>query len=240
MSLSLFLPVTYRSGDTQGCGDLRQVNGKPSFDLNIIDDLEIDDASSATITAQVSNWIPGSAEISVLDNESKEIFVTLSSVVGEGAGQLKEAGTVRLSGTSTSDLTIDLFSSDTTEIAVPATVIVPKNTNLVKFDLTIMDDAEIDGPQTVSIAARAIGFTNGTATLTINDNETPPMTVAPHPPHLSTNNSPSVDLSWNTGEGEILINGDFETGRFLGLDKSEHRQRRFRHQRRHGGSGRAG
>jgi hypothetical protein len=55
--------------------------------------------------------------------------------------------------------------------------------------------------------------------LTVNDNETPPIPVTPFPAHLSTNNSPTVSLSWSSGEGEILVNGGFESGDFSGWVK---------------------
>jgi hypothetical protein len=100
-----------------------------TFDLTVVDDLEIDGPSTAVVTAHVENWQDGSASISVLDNERKEITVSLKRYAGEGNGMLKDAGTVRIPGTLVDDLTVSLVASDPSELTVPAAVVIPKKSD---------------------------------------------------------------------------------------------------------------
>jgi hypothetical protein len=187
-----------------------------TFDLWIHDDGEIDGPNPVLITAHVDNWVEGSALITVLDNERADLTVTVRSQVAENSGVLVHDGTVRLSGTLDHDLVVSLGSSDPTKITVPLTVTVPKGETKADFDLTVLDNGQIDGARTITISAQAPGFTDGKADLIVNDDETPPIPSAPQPADRSTNAPPNLVLSWGTGQGEILANGGFETGDLSG------------------------
>jgi uncharacterized repeat protein (TIGR01451 family) len=187
-----------------------------TFELRILDDHRIDGTREATVTASVANWTPGTGTISVLDNEDRNLKLALRPCVGENSGVVKAAGSVSLSGTLPADLVVSLTSSDTSELTVPPTVTIPAGQTAVDFDLTAVDDEEVDGPQTVTVAAAAPDFTGTAAVVLVGDDETPPVPARPTPPHLSTNNPPNLTLSWTTGEGEAIVNGGFETGDFSG------------------------
>ena len=73
----------------------------------------------------------------------------------ESGGVLAEAGTVTLDRVPTSDVLIELNSADTTEVTVPSTVTILAGQTSAKFDVTIVDDAEIDGIQTAMVGAHA-------------------------------------------------------------------------------------
>ncbi len=93
-----------------------------AFDLTIIEDTEIDETQTVTINASVTGWISGRDTINVQDNEPKNLIVVIPATATEGGSVLSNAGTVSSSGTLVSDLVVDLMSSDTSEVTVPATV----------------------------------------------------------------------------------------------------------------------
>ncbi len=68
-------------------------------------------------------------------------------------------------------LTVTLSSSKVSEATVPATVTIPAGAVSTNFDVSLIDDARLDGLQTVSLQASATGFANDATTLLIRDQE---------------------------------------------------------------------
>ncbi len=193
-----------------------------SFDLTVMDDLELDGPQEVTITAHVANWTDGRDTIQVRDNDKRQLSVNLPALVSEGNGVLAAAGLVRLAATQTNEQVVELSSSDTTELVVPKTVTIPVGRFSARFDLTVVDDSMIDGLRTVKVTATAKHFGKGTAEIGILDDETP---LAPYDPHPGDGvHEVPVDtaLSWGTGIGDILVNGDFETGDLTGWTAVNH------------------
>jgi uncharacterized repeat protein (TIGR01451 family) len=178
------------------------------FSATIVDDTKIDGDQSATITAHVPNWTDAVAIVVVHDNETTNLVVTLPATAREGDGTLLNAGTVRISGTLTTNLTVSLLSSDTTELTVPPTMTILAGQTSGTFSPTVIDDTEVDGPQTVTVTASAFGFSDGATNMIVNDNESPPIPFNPSPAHLATNVIQTTGLAWSSGAvpGEIITN----------------------------------
>ncbi|MFC1766157.1 DUF4347 domain-containing protein, partial [Planctomycetota bacterium] len=101
-------------------------------------------------------------------------FNTLSltidpAIINENGGTA--TATVYRNGSTTGNLTVTLQSNDTSEATVPSTVIIPDGVFSAVFTLTAVDDALLDGTQTVTITASANGYFSGTATLQVLDDE---------------------------------------------------------------------
>lgn len=108
-----------------------------------------------------------------------------STTFSEGAGSGSVFGTVvRNSGTANS-LQVLLSSSAETAAKVPASVTIPAGQTSVSFPVTAIDDALVDGSQTTTITASAAGFDPVTATLTVEDNDSPKLTVSIAPQSVS-------------------------------------------------------
>ncbi|MHC4457696.1 MAG: CFI-box-CTERM domain-containing protein [Planctomycetota bacterium] len=123
---------------------------------------ESDPNNTNDSTAATTNVLaPGSLSLSVL----------IPAEATEGDGVLTGQGTVTLSELIGTDLTVSLSSSDTTEVTVPTTVVIPQGSISVNFDLTILDDPEIDGTQSVIITASATDWTSDVDTIDIQDND---------------------------------------------------------------------
>lgn len=119
---------------------------------------------------------PGSATIHVTDSES--LLVSASpATISENNGL--STGTVTRSNTDTSSpLTVTLASSDVTAAIVPATITIPAGQRSVTFTITGVDDAVIDGNQSVTISATAALYNGGGTTLTVTDDDQPRLTLA--------------------------------------------------------------
>jgi len=103
--------------------------------------------------------------------EKGSIVLTIPLTATEGDGILENEGTVTISDTLDSALVVSLVCSDTSEVTVPATVTVPAGHTEASFDLTIVDDSEIDGTQTVTVTGSAAGWASGSSTIEVEDDE---------------------------------------------------------------------
>ena len=142
-----------------------------TFTLPIINDYIIDGLQTVTLTARVEGWTDGVAHMFVIDDERMVLSVVLPTSSSEHAGTLVNAGRVRVSGTTPTDLHVSLSSSDTGEITVPDFVTIPGGKSEVRFDITLMDDTEIDGVQTATILAQSPGFIPGSDAMDVHDSD---------------------------------------------------------------------
>jgi hypothetical protein len=97
----------------------------------------------------------------------------------EGDGILAGQGRVSISPAAISDTTINLTSSNTNKLTVPTAVIIPTGSSNALFDLTIIDNALLDGDQTPIISATCLVCTNSPQTkqMIVHDNETATLVV---------------------------------------------------------------
>ena len=102
---------------------------------------------------------------------AKVLSVTVPVTVMEGDGVLTDEGMVSIPGSLGSDLVVSLSSSDPTEVTVPPTVTILAGQTLTTFDLTIGNDAEIDGTQSVTVTASATGWAPAADTIEVQDND---------------------------------------------------------------------
>ena len=149
-----------------------------SFDLNAVDDTLLDGTQTVTITASATGYVNGSDTVDVTDYETLTVTVAAASF-SENAGTAATTATVTRGNTdTTSALTVSLLSNDTGEATVAATVEIAAGQASATFDLNAVDDALLDGTQTVTITASATGYVNGSDTVDVTDYETLTVTIA--------------------------------------------------------------
>ena len=161
--------------------------------------------------------------VAVTVQDNVNLTVTLPASAWENAGVLTNAGAVSLAGTAAVDEVISLASSNPSKLIVPATVTIPARTLSNTFNVTPVDDPLVEGHQLITVTASAPGFTNGSASMWVLDEETPPFPLFPRPGNLATNVSASTNLMWNNGgtdNNEIILNGGFDTGTFTNWVKT--------------------
>src|SRR5262249_37087917 len=105
--------------------------------------------------------------------------ISAPQYLDEGSGTW--TGVVALESTFTNDITVTLGSSDTNEIIVPPSVLIPAGEIFGYFDLAVVDDNVVDGPRTVTIMGTSPGFRSAEATITVNDNEPVELTLIAPP-----------------------------------------------------------
>lgn len=186
------------------------------FTATVIDDRRIDGNLQTTLTASVPNWTSGSDAMNIFDNEDRLLRLFAPIFLWEGSGTLTNAGNVYLSGTLETNLTVTLNSANFFELLPlgPVTILAGQTNAL--FSIAVGDNATIDGVRQVQLTATAPGFTNAAFTPFIFDNDQPPEPANPHPPDDAVDWPLNTHLAWNAAEGELIVNGNFETGDFTG------------------------
>jgi len=90
--------------------------------------------------------------------------------IGESDGPAATTATVTRNTDTSSSLLVNLSSGDTSEATVAATVtIAAGQSTSPAFNINAVNDAILDGTQTVGITATAAGHADGTATLDVTD-----------------------------------------------------------------------
>jgi PKD repeat protein len=145
-------------------------------------------AGTYTVTLTVTDYyyetdfVVTSAVISEIPNVLTLSVSILANSISENGGS-SQAIVMRSSGTSES-LVVNLTSSDTSEAMVPASITIPAGSDSVTFTVTAVDDAVLDGFQTVTITAAAAGATGGMDVIEVLDDESnnqPPVADAGGP-----------------------------------------------------------
>lgn len=143
-----------------------------NFPIDAIDDTSLDGTQTVAITGTASGFFEGTDTVDVTDHETVTIAID-ADTISENAGAGAAIATVTRSNAADNlTLTITLFSNDSTEATVPASVTIPASQTSVSFPIDAIDDAMLDGTQTVAISGSASGFFEGTDSVDVIDHET--------------------------------------------------------------------
>ena len=142
-----------------------------TFNLTVINDALLDGSQLVTVSAGNTNLTTGSSVVSVDDNETTTITLTLPASAMENVGTMVNQGRVTLAAAPAKAVAVKLSSSDTNTLQVPATVTVSAGQTTATFNLTVVDNPRIDGNKSVTVAATVANWTNDSKTITIVDNE---------------------------------------------------------------------
>lgn len=179
------------------------------FNVTIGNDAVVDGPQTVIVSASASGFDSAAGVITVLDNEAGGTL-TLSAPASatEGGGTVQATLTASLAPGA--PLTVSLTSNDTTEIQVPAAVVLPTGQTSATFPLTVVNDALIDGPQSATVTASLGGWTPGAATLTVLDNESLNLAVA----------LPTTLNESGTATGAVSISGALPTALAVALSSN--------------------
>ena len=146
------------------------------FPINVVDDTLLDGAQPVMIIVSANGYAGSSAAMQVTDHERLTVTIVAASVA-ENAGVGATTGTVTRTNTDVAQaLVVNLSTSDTSELAVQATVTIPAGQVSVQFPVNAIDDALFDGTQSVTVSAAASGYQSGSAVVQVTDRE--PLTVS--------------------------------------------------------------
>jgi len=144
-----------------------------TFTGSAVDNDLTDGDAAVVVTASATGFASGTKTVTVTDNEVSALTVTPNKTsVSEGVGVNAVTYTVsRNSSNISQPLTVNLASNTTTRLTVPTSIIIPANSASVQFPGATINTTAIDGDVPVIVTATSTGFTNGTATVTVQDND---------------------------------------------------------------------
>ena len=134
-----------------------------SFPVTIINSSSLDGVQPVTISAMAAGCSPSSGTINVYDNATADLSVSMPTSTRETAGLL--TGTITASQAPAENIIVQLSSSDTTGLTVPATVVLDANTTTANFSIVMHDDQVIEGNRPITVTATADNWTSGSASL---------------------------------------------------------------------------
>ncbi len=120
------------------------------------------------------NWALDNVSINALPAKFLKLTIPTNSV--EGVPSV--TGRVIVSPAPLVDTTVNLDSSDVSEVAPSSPIVILAGETNADVILFIGDDSELDGSQTVTISAGAAGYQNSQGSLTVDDNETAALAIS--------------------------------------------------------------
>ncbi|MEZ5940528.1 MAG: SdrD B-like domain-containing protein [Planctomycetaceae bacterium] len=139
------------------------------------------------------------------------VSINLASMSENGGSS---SATVTRSGSTVGNLIVNLASNDATEGTVPASVTILDGQASANFTVTGVDDAVLDGTQTVTITASAGGFIAGADTIDVTDDEVPLDTTTPANVNLLGSGSLIIGAN-GTVHNDLHITFDTNTGHYI-------------------------
>lgn len=186
-ALGADLVVTLASSDTTEATVPASVtitagNTSAPFAIDAVNDFLTDGNQAVTITASAVGYVSGQVGLTVEEDEDTAIGVLVTpDTFSESAGANAATGTVELPSNAPADVVVNLFSNDTSEATVPATVTILAGTDSITFPVNAVNDTDEDGPKTFNVRATASGYTDGQTSITVTDDgdTAPPPTLDP-------------------------------------------------------------
>jgi hypothetical protein len=126
------------------------------------------DSASVVNESNEANNVGVSLELS----EISFLLTLNSSVTTLSEGQIANFSVTR-NGNRSGVLLVNLLSSDSTELGIPAGVTIPANAASATFSASALPDGIFDGEQSVTLIAGANGFPNRMATVFVTDSDIP-------------------------------------------------------------------
>ena len=141
-----------------------------NFTATIPDDTLLEGPRSVLIVAAAPSYDSGLKTVQVADNETATITLTMPTTVTEGGAA--GTATITLSDVAGGSVRVSLINSDTANLEAPESVIVVAGETTATFEVKAVDDELVDGSKPVTLAAHVDGWTDGSASTTVNDDET--------------------------------------------------------------------
>ena len=129
-----------------------------SFSITAVDDTVADGPQTVTITASAAAFESITNTIRVTDDEVASLTLSIDmSSIGENGDTA--TATISRNTDGVGDEIITLNNSDSSEISIPSTVVIPDGQFSIPFSIQGIDDDVVDGDQVVSITATANNLT---------------------------------------------------------------------------------
>ncbi len=143
------------------------------FVMQLPNDLQIDGNEIVMLTAHVENWTDGTANMLVLDLTNLTLTIPTPLLEGQWA-----TGAVRVTASAPTNQSITLSASDSSVLAVPASIEIPAGELSASFTCQAVEDSVYRGNQTVSVIAAAPWFRSASNSVTVLENDPHHFTIS--------------------------------------------------------------
>ncbi len=155
------------------------------FNIEAIDDAWLEAAMCCTVSAFAPGLSPVAATVCVIDNDVPALAIEAARPsVSEADGPLATTATLTRDPRGAIPIQFELESSDRSEILVPAAITIPAGAAASSFPVSAVDDALVDGTQTVQIRAFLLETASGrrlgsplVVSIEVTDDEAPSLTL---------------------------------------------------------------
>ncbi|MBK8476436.1 MAG: S8 family serine peptidase [Opitutaceae bacterium] len=171
-----------------------------TFDLTVSNNNYLNGTRNVTISPNAAGPLTlRPATIAVHDDEVGALALDLPATATEGTDDMIGQARVTLSAPAGEPVAVNLSSSDTTELLVPKSVVIPAGQTSAVFNLSAPDDDLLDGTQTVVVTASMANWLSASAAIDVNDSDPRTLTLALPASILESNyTSGTISLSAKT------------------------------------------
>ena len=153
--------------------------------LDAVPDSQADGHQLVSVTATAAGHNVASDTVFVIDGDNPTLTVSLPAtqlkavreILESEGGNAYELQVTRNTEDISQPLTVNLSSTGTTEITVPAQVTIPANSIGVSFMVTAVDDSIADGTQVPRVSAAHFAFRSPNFKLYVDNDDAPALTV---------------------------------------------------------------
>lgn len=138
-----------------------------TFSISPVDNTQVTGTRNLSVSATMLGMAPLTAPITMTDDEASTLRM-YNDTIFEGT---TKTGNIILTGTLTAPMTVYLSSSNPARLSVPETIVIPAGVTYATFTFSALDNDLVENKLDVQITATASGFTQGTATISISDND---------------------------------------------------------------------
>ena len=139
----------------------------------MVDNVIVDCNRSRTVSAEAAGLAGASAALTIVDNDTAKLtFSAAATTISEGNGPLTITVTRNTADTS-SPVTVALTNNKPYKMTVPASVTIGAGNASATFEITPVNDTQVEGDRTVDIGGSAGGFAGAGLRLIVTDNDIP-------------------------------------------------------------------
>jgi len=170
--------------------------------VTIVNNTAVDGSAAVQITAAAAGFTGGGTSLTITDDDvaapTQALTLTpASNTLAESNSAGIGITVARSSADQSAPLTVAL-SATGGRLTLPATVTIPAGAASTVVNATAVNDQIVNLPGSIALAATATGFTSGTASLTLLDDESPTLTLASPATIAEAGTPATVTISRNT------------------------------------------
>ncbi|MBR1835793.1 MAG: putative Ig domain-containing protein, partial [Kiritimatiellae bacterium] len=161
-----------------------------TFTVLAIDNATVEGSRVATVSVAADGFDGGSVPITVTDNETPHLYLSLSGETVREGGTL--SGTVRRELVTDSALVVYLSGPSTSRCTYPSSVTIPAGEGSAAFEISVPDNTTSQREAAYTLRASASGHVAATVPLAVEDDDIPGFTLELYPEMASEGAGPNA------------------------------------------------